>query len=57
MTDASSKIDVRRLKWGFINENIRTLCITRSSIPCSRSVVISISVSRQWFRLERIKCV
>ena len=34
MTDASSKIDVRRLKvGGFTNANIRTLCITRSSIP------------------------
>ena len=29
MTDASSKIDIRRLKWEFTNENITTLCITR----------------------------
>ena len=34
MTDATSKIDVRRPKVGeFTNTNISTLCIARSSIP------------------------
>ena len=58
MTDARSKINVRRLKVrDFTNTNISTLCITRSSIPCSRSVVISIPVTRQRRHLERIRCV
>ena len=51
MTDASSKIDVRRLKGGgggFTNTNITIpLVITRSSIPRSQSVMIIIPVTRQ----------
>ena len=43
---------------GFTNTNISTLCITiMSSIPCSRSVVISVPLSRQRHHLERIQCV
>ena len=34
-----------------------TLCITMSSIPCSRSIVISVPLSRQRRHLERIQCV
>ena len=48
MTDASSKIDVRRLS---------TLCITVSSIPCSRSVLISVPVTWQRCHLEWVQCV
>ena len=33
------------------------LCTTRSSIPCSRSVVISVPVTQQRRHLERIQCV
>ena len=41
------KICVRRLKVGdLLIKNIITLCITMSSIPCSRSVVISVPLSR-----------
>ena len=58
MTGASSKIDVRSLKVGdLLIEIICTLCISRSSIPCSRSVAISVPVTRQWRHLERIQCV
>ena len=58
MTDASSRIDIRRLKsGGFTNKNISTLCITRSSIPCSWSVVISVPVTRQRCHLEKMQCV
>ena len=42
---------------GFTNTNIITLCITMSSIPCSRSIVISVPLSRQRRDLERIQCV
>ena len=35
---------------------INTLCIARSIIPCSLSVVISIPVTMQRCRLERIQC-
>ena len=42
MTDASSKIDVRWLKVGDL---LVHCAITRSSIPCSRSVVISVPVN------------
>ena len=55
---ANSKIGVRRLKVGdLLIQNISTLCITMSSIPCSRSVVISVPLSRQRRHLERIQCV
>ena len=38
MTNASSKIDVRRIKvGGFTTKNVSTLCNIRSSIPCSQS--------------------
>ena len=48
MTDASSKIDVRKLKiGGFTNKNLTTLCINRSSIPSSRSGVIRVPVTPQ----------
>ena len=58
MTDAGSKIDVRRLKVGdLLVQNMSTLCITRSSIPCSRSVAISVPITRQRRHLERIQCV
>ena len=52
MTDASNKIDIRRLK--VVELLIRYLCITRSSIPCSRSVMISVPVTRQWRHLESV---
>ena len=58
MTDASSKIDVHRLRvGGYTNKNISTLYITRSSIPCSRTVVVNVPVTRQRRHLERIQCV
>ena len=42
MADASRKIDVRMLKVeDLLIKNISTLCITRSSIPIYRAVVIS----------------
>ena len=42
MTDASSKIDVRKLKVGDLLVKILIYpALTRSSIPCSRSVAIS----------------
>ena len=52
MTDASSKIDSRRLKVG---NHIGTLCITKSSIPCSRSVMVSFPVTRQRRHREKIQ--
>ena len=44
---------------GFTNKNMSrpTLCITMSSIPCSRSVVVSVPLSRQRRHLERIQCI
>ena len=42
---------------GFTNKNMCTLCITMSSIPCSRSVVISVPLRQQRRHLERIQCV
>ena len=58
LTDASSKIDVRRPKVGDLLLKIfSTLCITMSSIPCSRSVAISVPVTRQRHHLERIQGV
>ena len=58
MTDVSSEIDVRRLKVGDLLVKILVYpAITRSSIPCSRSVAISIPVTRQRRHLERIQCV
>ena len=61
MTDASSTIEVRRLaeSRGLLIQIfvLGTLCITSSSIPCSRSVVISVPVTRQRCHLERIQCV
>ena len=62
MTDASSMIDARRLNVGGlliknISRGLRCALITRSSIPCYRSVVISVSVTRQRRHLERVQCV
>ena len=37
---------------GLLIKNIGTLCVTRSSIPFSRSVAISVSVTRQRRHLE-----
>ena len=53
MTGASSKIDVCRLKEGDLIIKTVVLCVfTRSSIPCSRSVVISVPVTQQWRHLR-----
>ena len=60
MAEASCKIDVRMMKVKDLQIGptiICTLCITRSSIPCSRSVVISVPVIRQRHHLEMIQCV
>ena len=53
MTDASSKIDIPRLKVG----DLLTKYYYMSSIPCSWSVVISVPVMRQRRHLERIQSV
>ena len=42
---------------GFTNKNITTLCNIMSRIPCSRSVVINVPVTRQWRHVERIQFV
>ena len=59
MTDASSKIRRSEVEsGGFTNKNISTscaLCISRPGIPCSRSVVISVPVTRQRRHLETIQ--
>ena len=54
---ASSKIDVRRLKVGELLIKIFVHCSIMSGSPCSRSVVISVPVTRQRRNLERIQCV
>ena len=56
VTDASSRIDVRRLKVGDLLENISTLSIPMSSISCSRLAAISVPVTRQRRHLEGIQC-
>ena len=49
-------IGCNRLKVGdLLIKNISTLCITMSSIPGSRSVVISVPLIRQRRHLERIQ--
>ena len=53
MTDAGSKLKLGDL----LVQNMSTFCITMSSIPCSRSVAISVPVTRQRHHLERIQCV
>ena len=57
MTDASSKIDLRRLKVGDLLLKILVQRALVSCIPCSRSVVISVRVTRQRRHLARIQCV
>ena len=52
---ASGKTCIRRLKVGdLLIKNSITLCITMSSIPCSRSVVISVPLSRQRRHLTQL---
>ena len=58
ITDASSKINIRRLEVGDLLIKVFVHCtLYRSSIHCSQSAAISIAVARQWRNLERIQCV